>query len=87
MTINVHIEHLILDELGIKPHQKKEIKAAVSAELKRLLLDQGLGTSTQSGMRQQSVQKDPILIGKVRKPANFGRQIGKAVYRGIVNHE
>jgi len=87
MTINVHIEHLILDDIGIEPHQKNELRAAVGAELKRLLFNQGIGSSMQSRNTRRSVLEDPILIGNVRKPARLGQQIGSAVYKGIVNHE
>ena len=84
MNINLHIEQLVLDGVGVKPHQKNEIKVAVEAELRRHLINQGNDSTIQSNNNRRLVKGDSISIENNHKPASLGQQIGKAVHRGIV---
>lgn len=83
MNINLHIERLILDDVGIKSHQKNELKASVEAALKQQLLCHGIGSTMQSHHNRQSVRGSSISIKDISTPASLGQQIGNAVYCGI----
>ncbi len=83
MNINVHIERLILHGVGIKSHQKKELKVTIESELRQQLVSQGIGSMMQSNSNRQVVKGGSIAIENIRKSASLGQQIGKAVYKGI----
>lgn len=83
MNINLHIEHLILDDLGFQSHKKNELKAAVEAELKRQIARHGVGYRMQSNINLHSIRGVSISIENSSKPASLGHQIGNAVYRSI----
>jgi hypothetical protein len=83
MNINLHIERLILDDVGIKSHQKNEIKAAVEAALKQQLVNQGIDSTMKSSNNCQLIKGDSISIENISKPTSIGQQIGNAVYKGI----
>ena len=81
MNINVHIERLILNDIGIKPHQETDVKVAVESELHRNLATHGLGTTMQSTSNRQVAKGGLVSLENNRKPAGLGQQIGKAVYK------
>jgi len=83
MNINLHIERLVLEGVGVKLHQKNEMKVAVEAELRQLLINQGIGSTMESSSNCQLVKGDSISIENISKPTSIGHQIGSAVYKGI----
>ena len=83
MNINVHIERLILDNIGIKSHQKNELKTAVETELRQELVSQGIGFMLESNENRQSVRGRSISIENIPNPTSLGQQIANAVYKGI----
>jgi hypothetical protein len=82
MSINIHIERLILEELSVSDAQGPVIGAAVETELARLLATGGLEMSLQSGGAWPSVPVGGIQLAP-SKPAQLGQQIAQAVYGGI----
>jgi hypothetical protein len=82
MSINVHIERLILDGLSVSDAQSPIISAAVERELTRLLEAGGLERSLQSGGAWPSVPVRHIQL-TAGKPAHLGQQIAAALYEGI----
>ena len=83
MNINLHIERLILDGLPIGHSQGSFVKAAVEAELSRLLSANGLNSDFQSGGAMPSVEADGIQIARDGSPTDLGHEIARAVYGGI----
>jgi len=83
MKVNLHIERLVLDGVGIEPHQQAGMKAAVEAELAGALAGNGIGSGLQGGGSFRSVRADSISVGGQNEPAQLGQQIGQAVYGGI----
>jgi hypothetical protein len=77
MDINLHIERLVLDGLPIRRSQGALVQAAVEAELAHLLAEGGLASSLQSGGAV------PMQLAEEAKPAQIGRQIARAVHRGL----
>mgnify|MGYP001615009681 FL=1 len=83
MNINVNIERLILDGLHIQPGQGDLVKAAIEAELSRLLTNGGIADSLQSGGAFPSVHTNSIQVTELSNPTQLGGQIAQAVYREI----
>ena len=83
MKINLHIDRLVLDGLPIDRHQGPLVKAAVEAELSRLLTANGLANSFLAGGATPSVPAPGIEMSNDRNAARLGQQIGSAIYGGI----
>lgn len=83
MDINLHIERLILDGLPLAPAQSAQVRAAVEAELSRLLTTGGLHAGLQSGIALPSVRADALQLNANSNPTQIGQQIAQAVYGGI----
>ncbi len=83
MNINLHIDRLIIDGLGIQPHQRDELKAAVTAAIREQLVAQGNGFSARSAVQQYSVNAGSIAIADNPNAESLGHQIGHAVGGGI----
>jgi hypothetical protein len=82
MSINLHIERLILDGLPENHAQSPIIGAALETELARLLTTGGLGLSLQSGGAWPSARVSAAQL-TASKPAQIGQKIAQAVYQGI----
>ena len=85
MNINLHIERLVLDGVSVEPHQRAELKAAVEAELGRLLVSNEIGPGVQLSNSIRAVKGGLIAIDMHRKPFVLGQQIAQSVYGGIAH--
>ena len=83
MKINIQIERLVLDPLPIGRHQGSLLKAAVEAELSRLIDADGLADNLMSGGAVPSMPAPNIQLGSDNNPTKLGQQIGRAVYGGL----
>ena len=83
MRINIQIERLVLDRLPVEHQQGSLLKAAVEAELSRLLGANGLANNLMSGGAVDSVRVPDIQFGSDSNPAKLGQQIGRALNGGL----
>ena len=83
MSINLHIERLILDGVSVPPSQRPLLQAAVEAELGRLLAANGVAPELLVGVALPSVSAGNIQLTPESNPTQMGQQIAQAVYRGI----
>jgi hypothetical protein len=83
LKINVQIERLVLDGLPIEHHHGPLVKAAVEAELSRLLGVDGLADSLMAGGAMASTHAPDIYLASNSNPSRLGQQIASAVYGGI----
>jgi hypothetical protein len=84
MDINLHIERLVLDGLPLTRNQGALVQAAVEAELARLLSDEGLASTWQSGGAVPTVRAGTVqLAAGESNPPQIGQQIARAVYGGL----
>ena len=83
MNIKLHIEHLVLDGLPTASARGPQVKAAVEAELTRLLAAGGLSRELQAGGTMPRVPVNPLRISPETRPAQLGKQIAQSVYGGI----
>jgi hypothetical protein len=81
MSINVHIERLILDNLPVKGSDGSIVQAAVETELARLLTEQGLPGVSSGAVPYLS--GPPIELARDTKPAHLGHQIARAIHTGV----
>ena len=80
MNIDLHIERLVLDGLPIAHSQGALVKAAVEAELGRLLREGGMNPALESGCAFPSMPGNAITLVRESNPSVIGRQIATAVY-------
>ena len=83
MNVNLHIERLVLDGVDIAPNQRHVLRAAVEAELGRLINRGGVGGDIAGGGAVPNVAGRSIQLQRENAPGELGRQIAGAVYGGI----
>lgn len=83
MKINVHIERVILEGLPVTALQGPQVQRAVEGELARLLTTGGLSDELRGGIAVPHVLAGAMELGPRTRPAELGRGIAGAVYRGI----
>jgi hypothetical protein len=77
MNVNIDIEKLVLDGMPISPSQARLLQAIATAELERLLANQGLPDSLVSG---GVVPGGAIQV----KPGTNSTQMGQQIAQEIV---
>jgi hypothetical protein len=83
MKVNLHIDRLVLDGVGLEPHQRAGLKAAVEAELAGSLAGNGLASGLQEGGSLNRVRGASINIGEKNEASGLGRQIARSIHGGI----
>jgi len=83
MNISVHIERLVLDGLSITHSQRERLKAALEAELARLLSTGGLSVDLQTHGVWPRLSCGDLHLSDTDEPGQLGKRIARAVYRGI----
>jgi hypothetical protein len=83
MNINLHIERLILDGLPLEARDGAAIRAAVEAELARLLTENGELSNRQTGYATPRISADAVQIAAQSDPAQIGQQIAGSIYGSI----
>lgn len=85
MNVNLHIERLVLDGLSIERGQEPFLRAALEAELTRLIVDGGADNlmSAETVPRMSAPGIEAAEGGG--DPARLGRQIARSVYDGFGN--
>ncbi len=84
-NIHLYIDRLILDGLPVDRIQAPQVQMAVQAELRRLLVENGLSPDLQAGGASPSVRANAIQLTTGSNPAQMGTQIAQSVYSGIGN--
>jgi hypothetical protein len=83
VNISVYIERLILDGMHLASGQGAKVKAAVEAELSRLLAEGGVESSLRSGGAFHKMPARPIRVSEEIHPNRLGQQIARSVYGSI----
>ena len=87
MTIQLHIERLVLEGLPMSRHQGTVVQAAVEQELGRLLSAGHPSSQIASGGAIPVLQGGTIHGSNTARPMRLGTQIAGAVYSGIGNRK
>lgn len=83
MNIELHVERLILDGLAISPRHSANLKAALEAELTRLLAADGLSGGLSRGGSVAHLPRSTIQLSGEADPTGLGQQIAAAVHGQI----
>jgi hypothetical protein len=83
MNIRLHIERLVLDGLPVTTAQAPRVKAAIEAELGRLLSEGGVSRELASGAALPNVNAPTVHAPRGASPAQLGRQIAQSVFAGV----
>ena len=83
MKVRLHIEHLLLDGLPVSNAQGAQVKAAVEAELGRLLTEQGVAHEFRSSIAVPSVNAGPMQMPRRATPVALGTEIARSVFSGV----
>jgi len=83
MKMNVHIERLVLEGLPVSGQDGPRVRAAVSAELERLIGAHGISQELRSACAVPEVRAETLQIVRQSSPRGLGMQIARAVYGGL----
>jgi hypothetical protein len=81
--ISVNIDRLILDGIDLAPEQHGAFRAALAAELSRLLGEGGLDGGLAAGGAYYAARAGEIKLAEPASPAALGAQVARSVYGGI----
>lgn len=79
----VHIDRLVLNGLELGPGQGLKVRAAMEAELSRLLQEGGIAPGIQRGAEIASIRTRPLQVSGKAVPRTLGVQIAQSVSGGI----
>jgi hypothetical protein len=82
MSIKLHIDRLILEGLPVSSAQGPRVRAAVEAELVRLLATGGLSPDLRA-VAIPHVRAGNLQFSAESRPAQLGKEIARSVYGGI----
>lgn len=82
MTIKVHIDRLVLDQMPVGGHEGPLVQRAMEQELARLITMGGLSPELGSGGAYPEVPARHISVSGSDARA-IGKEIARAVYGGI----
>jgi hypothetical protein len=83
MNINLHIERLVLNGVDTAPGQRDLLRAAVEAELTRLLMEGGLAPQLTGGGAVRGIVSPALNLSRTSTATELGRQIAGSVYAGV----
>lgn len=83
MNVNLHIERLILDGVAVARGDEPLLRAAVEAELARLIAVGGPSPALMSGGAVPRLHAGDIRLSGEDGPRQLGRQIARALYGRI----
>ena len=83
MKINMQIEQLALHGFQLTPTDQAELAAALQSELWRLLADTGDRHGWVNLSDQRHIQAKAITYRPYSHPELLGKQIARAVFRGL----
>jgi hypothetical protein len=83
MNIRLRIDRLVLDGLPVTGADGLRVKAAVEAELGRLLSQGGVSNDLAAGGALPRVAVPTVQFTHGSSPSQFGTQIAQSVFSGI----
>lgn len=83
MTIDLHIERLVIEGLALSSTDGRMMEAAVAAELTRLLAAGPIPPAARASGVWPSVPALALPGAATREPRQLGRAIASGVYRSL----
>ena len=85
MKINLHIEHLILEDMDLDVHGRERLGQSVRQQLVVGLAQQGLPSGRPALASQRSLNGGTVSLADSDGPVLAGQKIARAICRGIGN--
>jgi hypothetical protein len=85
MKTRVHIERLVLEGLPVSSHDGPRVRAAVTAELSRLIGAHGISNELRRGAALPDVRARGLRTAERTVPHKLGTSIAQSVYEEIGN--
>lgn len=83
MKIHLHIERMIVDGLPLTARDGALLRAALEAELTRLLAQPQPGGARPTSAAVPRARADGISVARQARPAEIGQQIARSVHGAI----
>lgn len=83
MKIRLHVDKLIVDGLSTSSIGQPALRETVTAELDRLIREQGLGAHMKAAGEHRRMRGSDISVHDRLSAQAIGREIAKSVYSGI----
>jgi hypothetical protein len=83
MTVNVHIEQLVLNGLSVPYHQQPLLQKAIEMELGHLLTTNGLAKGLVNSSAVSHILAGDIELTNENDLIHLSQQIARAVYQGV----
>ncbi len=83
MSMNIHIERLVLDGVPVDKTHQSSVSESIKSELVNLLLENRRVSGSQTDGSIHSIRGGDIALETIQEPARLGQQIAGAIYRGI----
>jgi hypothetical protein len=83
MNINLHIERLVLDGVALERGHEPLLRAAIEAELLRLLSADGVAPGLMSGGAVPRLHAGDIQLTTENNAQHLGQQIARALHGGL----
>ncbi|MGB3299228.1 MAG: hypothetical protein WBA76_13235 [Phormidesmis sp.] len=84
MTLNLHIDRMIIEGLTLPHSQRSKFQASVEAELSRLFSVHGVPLTVQKGDRIPHILAD-LPITNQPNPVQLGQQLAQSIYTHLQN--
>jgi hypothetical protein len=83
MSIELHIERLVLDGMPLPHGRERQLRAALQRELAALLSTAGVGDRLRDHGSAPGLQGTAMRMGRDVGAAHLGRQIAGSVFGGL----
>jgi hypothetical protein len=83
-AVRLHIGRLSLDGFSLEPGQERRVRASLEKELGRLLTEEALPDRLRSGGAVPYLPGGALNIAGWKDPADLGRQIARALMKGLL---
>ncbi|MGH3796776.1 MAG: hypothetical protein ACRDSP_18015 [Pseudonocardiaceae bacterium] len=83
MKIELHIDRVLLDGIGVSPRHVRALREALHTELTRLITE-APRTTWQQSRRRRRITTPAITVPRTGTPSAIGRQVARAVHGGLL---
>ncbi|HEX4953037.1 MAG TPA: hypothetical protein VF017_06555 [Thermoanaerobaculia bacterium] len=83
MSVHLHIERLVLDGLPLGPRERRELEAALGAELGRLLAQGPLHPELAAGQAVPSLRAPDLPMPQNQGPTALGQGLARSIHGGL----
>lgn len=79
----MNIGRVVLDGIDVSAADRPRLKAAIEAELTRIIAERGIAGELRQGIALPSLRTPQIAVAPATKPAQLGAAIAGAVGEGV----